>query len=115
MANRRVKIVDAVVNPAVLPGLSILADTVTVTSTGKYVEVSFPCKAIWAVLTSADLDVDAEKVVVTRTLSNNVATVRFTATTASSNTFSYVIIYTMTENAETTLSASDDTTYTVVS
>ena len=114
MANRRVKVVDAIVNPAVLPGFSMLADTATVTATGKYVEVSFPCKAIWAVLTSADLDVDAEKIVVTRTVSNDVGTVRFTATTASSNTFSYIIIYSVTEGAVTALSTADDTTYTVV-
>lgn len=107
MANRRVKIVDGLVNPAVMSGLHLLADTVTITATGKYVELTFPCKSIIAVTTSSFLDTDAEKVVTTASVTNDVATVRFTKTTASSDTFSYIILYTLTETLTSLSSAAD--------
>ncbi len=111
MANRRSKVVDAVVNPGIMPGLSMIADTVTLSAT-KALTVSFPAKTVVAVLCSSTADTDAEKIVWASSITSGVASVSFTATSAgASNKFSYLIIYTPTETvAANTLT--DDTTET---
>lgn len=111
MANRRSKVVDGIVNPAVLGGFTIIADTVTLTAT-KALTVSFPAKTVVAVLASSTADTDAEKIVWSSSITAGVASVVFTATSAgASNKFSYLIIATPTETiADNTLT--DDTTET---
>lgn len=111
MANRRSKVMDAPVNPAILPGLIMLADTVTLTAT-KVLTVTFPAKTVIAVIASSTADTDAEKIAWTSSVSGNTASVTFTATSAgSSNKFSYIILASMTETiAANTLT--DNTTET---
>jgi len=97
MSERRSKIMDVPVNPAIMPGLIMLADTVTLTAT-KVLTVSFPAKSVIAVVASSQADTDAEKIAIASSVSNDVATVTFTATSAgASNTFSYIILATVTE------------------
>jgi hypothetical protein len=62
MANRRNLIMDAPVNPAIMSGLKIIADTATVTATDKDIVLTFPAKTVLAVITSSSADTDAEKV-----------------------------------------------------
>ena len=113
MANRRSKVIDAVVNPTIMPGLTMVADTVTLTAT-KVLTVSFPAKSVVAVLASSTADTDAEKIVWAASVSNDVATVTFTATSAgASNKFSYIILATPTETI-TANTLTDDTTETPV-
>ena len=113
MANRRNIVLDAPVNPAIMPGLVIMADTVTLTAT-KVLTMAFPAKTLVAVIAASTADTDAEKIVWAGSVSSNVATVTFTATSAgATNKFSYIILSTMTE----TIAASaitDDTTITPV-
>lgn len=114
MANRRNKILDAPVNPAIMPGLGFLADTVTLAAT-KVLTVTFPAKTILAVLASSTADTDAEKIVWASSVSGNTGTVTFTATSAgASNKFSYLIVYSVTETIAMAPSLSDDTSYTPV-
>lgn len=111
MANRRSLAIDGLVNPAAFGGFSIVADTVTLTAT-KVLTVSFPAKTVVAVLASSTADTDAELIAWASSITSEVASVTFTATSAgASNKFSYIIIYTPTE----TISANtltDDTTET---
>lgn len=94
MANRRSKVIDGLVNPAVMPAFNTLADTVTLTDT-KVLTITFPAKTIIAVVASAFADTDAAKVVSAASVSNNIGTVTFTKT--GTNKFSYIIMYTPTE------------------
>src|SRR4030065_2455681 len=111
MANRRSKVVDGLVNPAVLPGLQIIADTVTLTAT-KVLSVVFPAKTVVAVIAASTADTDAEKIVWTAAVSSGVATVTFTATSAgATNKFSYIILATPTETIDAN-AITDDTTET---
>lgn len=97
MADRRSKIMDAPVNPAVMPGLIVIADIVTLTAT-KVLTITFPAFTIISVVASSTADTDAEKIVWTAAVSSNVGTVTFTATSAgSTNKFSYIIFATVTE------------------
>ena len=97
MANRRSKVMDAPVNPAIMPGFIMVADTVTLTAT-EVLTVTFPAKTVIAVLTSSTADTDAEKIVWASSVTNNIASVTFTATSAgASNKFSYLILATVTE------------------
>lgn len=92
MATRRSKVIDEVVNPAIMSNLVVLADTVTLTAT-KVLTVSFPAKTVIAVIASPTAGVDTEKIVWASSVTNDTATVTFTATSAgSSNKFSYIII-----------------------
>jgi len=97
MANRRSKVIDAVVNPAIMGGLSMLADTVTLTHT-KILTLTFAAKTVNAVVTSTAADTDAAKVVWVSSVSNDVATVTFTKT--GTNKFSYIVIFTPTETID---------------
>lgn len=100
MANRRSIIMDAPVHSAIMPGLLMIADTVTLTAT-KVLTVTFPAKSIIAVIASPTEDVDAEKVVWTSSVSSNTATITFTATSAgASNKFSYIILASVTETID---------------
>jgi hypothetical protein len=101
------------VGPSFLPGMDVYADTVTLTAT-KVLTVTFPAKSIVAVLASSTADTDAELIAWASSVSGNVGTVTFTATSAgASNKFSYLIIATQTETiAANTLT--DDTTETPV-
>lgn len=114
MANRRSKIFDAPVNPAIFPGLIMVADTVTLTAT-KILTVQIPAKSVIAVVASSTADTDAEKIVWAASVTSNVATITFTATSAgASNKFSYIILASVTETvAANTLT--NDTTETPVS
>jgi len=97
MADRRSKIINAIVNPAVMPGLFMIADTVTLTK-GKVLTVNFPAKSVISVIASSSADTDAEKIVWTSAVSNETATVTFTATSAgASNKFSYMILASIVE------------------
>lgn len=102
MANRRSKVVNAISHPAIMPGLSILADTVTMANT-EVLTITFPAKSILAVVAQSFLDVDAEKVVATAVVSNNVGTVTLTKTSANTDKVSYIIFYTIVE----TITAND--------
>jgi hypothetical protein len=114
MATRRNKIMDAPINPAIMPGLIFLADTVDLTAT-KVLTVTFPAKTVLAVLASSTADTDAEKIVWAASVTNNVATVTFTATSAgASNVFSYLIVASVTETITVANSIVDDTSYTPV-
>jgi len=100
MADRRSKLINSMVNPAVMPGLQILADTVTLTDT-KVLTVTFPAKTVISVVASSSADTDAEKIVWASSVTDEVATVTFTATSAgASNKFSYIILATIVENIE---------------
>ena len=97
MANRRSKIIDTPVGPAFMPGLVMIADTVTLTAT-KVLTVTFPAYTVIAVLAASTADTDAEKIVWTSAVSSNVGTVTFTATSGgASNKFSYLILASVTE------------------
>lgn len=111
MANRRSKLINSIVNPAVMPGFAMYADTVTLTAT-KALTVTFPAKTVIAVVASSTADTDAEKIVWSASVTNDTATVVFTATSAgASNKFSYIILATVIETiAANTLT--DDTTET---
>jgi hypothetical protein len=113
MANRRCEIMAEPVGPSFLPGMDLYADTVTLTKT-KTLTLTFPAKTIVAVLAASTADTDAEKIVWASSVSGNVGTVTFTATSAgSTNKFSYIVIASQTETiAANTLT--DDTTQTPV-
>lgn len=97
MANRRCKVMDAPVNPAIMPGLIMLADTVTGVKTETH-SVVFPAKSIIAVVNSTKADTDAELMTTAWSVTNNVATVTFTPTSAgTAGAFSYIILATVTE------------------
>lgn len=97
MAERRSLVMDAPVNPAIIGGMMLIADTVTLTAT-KVLTVSFPAKTVIAVVASSTADTDAEKIVWASSVSSNTATVTFTATSAgATNKFSYIIIASVTE------------------
>jgi len=114
MANRRCKVMDVPVNPAIMPGLIMLADTVTLAAT-KILTLTFPAKTVVAVLAAGSPDTDGEKIVWTSSVTANVATVTFTATSAGAGVkFGYIILATVTD----TIAANDvtvDTTQTPVS
>lgn len=100
MANRRSKVMSEPVHPAILPGLDMYADTVTLTKT-KVLTVTFPAKSIIAVVASSTADTDAEKIVWASSVSGDVGTVTFTATSAgTTNKFSYIILATQTESID---------------
>lgn len=113
MADRRSMVMEGPVNPGVMPAFRMIADTVTLTAT-KALTVSFPAKTVVAVLTSSTADTDAELITWSSSVTNDLASVVFTATSAgASNKFSYLIIATMSETiAANTLT--DDTTETPV-
>ena len=113
MANRRSKIMAEPVGPSFLPGLALYADTVTLTAT-KVLTVSFPAKTVIAVVASSTADSDAELIAWAASVSNNVATVTFTATSGgASNKFSYIILASVTETVAAN-ALTDDTTETPV-
>ena len=101
MANRRSKVIDAIVNPAALPAFSMIADTITL-STTKVLTIEFPAKTVVSVVASVFADTDATKVVSTSSISNNLATVTFTKT--GTGLFSYIIIFTPTETIDANVS-----------
>lgn len=95
--NRRNKVLDTPVNPAIMPGLIMIADTITAVKTESFT-VSFPCKTILAVVCSSKADTDAEKVVWDASVSGNTGTVTFTPTSAGTAApFSFIIIASTTE------------------
>ncbi len=97
MADRRNKIVDAIVNPAVMGGIIIIADTVTGIKTESHTVV-FPAKTIIAVVASTKADTDAEKLVTAWSVTDDTATVTFTPSSAgTAGAFSYIIFATETE------------------
>jgi hypothetical protein len=88
---------DVPVNPAILPGLIMVADTITGIKTESHTVV-FPAKTIIAVVVSQQADTDAEKVAYSFSVSNNVATITFTPTSAgTAAAFSYIILASITE------------------
>jgi len=88
---------DVPVNPAIMPGLIMVADTITGVKTESHTVV-FPAKTIIAVVVSQQADTDAEKVAYSFSVSSNVATVTFTPTSAgTAAAFSYIILASVTE------------------
>ena len=97
MGDRRSKVMDVPVNPAIMPGLIMVADTITGIKTESHTVV-FPAKTIIAVVCSTKADTDAEKLTTSWSVSNNVATVTFTPTSAgTAGAFSYIILASVTE------------------
>lgn len=95
--NRRNLIMDAPVNPAIMPGLKVIADTITAVKTESFTVV-FPAKTIFAVVCSSKADTDAEKVVWSASVTSNIATVTFTPSSAgTAGAFSFIIIASVTE------------------
>jgi len=113
MANRRSKVLDVPIGPWAMPGLIMLADTVTLTAT-KVLTVSFPAKSVIAAVASSTADSDAELIAVASSVTANVATVTFTATSGgATNKFSYIILATVTETIAAN-AVTDDTTETPI-
>jgi len=113
MADRRSKILNKQVGPWSLPGTVYIADTVTLTAT-KVLTITFPAKTVIAVIASPSADVDTEKVVWASSVTNEVATVTFTATSAgATNKFSYLVIATEVETIAAN-AVTDNTTETPV-
>src|SRR5574337_1243016 len=90
MANRRNLLFDAPVNPALMPGLMIMADDVTVDN-GAVVTITFPAKTIWTVIAQTT----GASVTKAKSVSNDVGTVTLTA--SGNGTISYIIIASVTE------------------
>jgi len=81
---------DAPVNPAILPGLIMLADDITLTDT-KTLTITFPAKWIWTVIAQTT----ATSVTKTWSVTNDVATVTLLA--GGTGVISYLIIASVTE------------------
>lgn len=95
--NRRNKVLDCPVNPAIFPGLILIADTITAVKTESFTVV-FPCKTILAVVCSSKADTDAEKVVWDASVTAEIGTVTFTpASAGTAGAFSFIIIASVTE------------------
>ena len=110
MANtkRRSKIMDIPINPAIMNGLIMLADTVTGVKTESHTVV-FPAKTIISVVCSTKADTDAEKLTTSWSVTNNVATVTFTPTSAgTAGAFSYIILATITETIDAVSASSGE-------
>lgn len=105
---RRSILMEGPVNPAIMSGLCLIVDTFTFTADSKALTYTFPAKTINGVFASPSAGVDTEKVVWTASVSNDLGTVTFTSSTASSNTFSIMIWYTKTETIDSA-SLSDNT------
>ena len=111
MADRRSKVVNGIVNPAVMGGLQIIADTVTLTNT-KVLTLTFPAKTVIAVVaTSVEGNTDASVPVWAASVSSDVATVTFTKT--GTGKFSYIILSTVVETIAAS-TVTDDTSETPV-
>jgi hypothetical protein len=95
--DRRNKVLDTPVHPAIFPGLIMIADTITAIKTESFTVV-FPAKTILAVVCSSKADTDAEKVVWDASITGDLATVTFTPTSAgTAGAFSFIIIASVTE------------------
>ena len=102
MANRRNLIVDAPVNPAIMPGLFVIADDVTLTDT-KTLTITFPAKWIWTVIAQTT----GTSVTKTYSVTNSVATVTLLAN--GTGIISYLIIASVTETGATNTITTDTT------
>lgn len=101
MAERRSKLIAEPVGPSFMPGFALYANIVDLLAT-KVLTITFPAKAILAVITSSTADTDAEKIVWAASVTGDVGTVTFTATSAgTSNVFSYIILASVTETLAT--------------
>lgn len=90
MANRRAKVIDKLVNPAVLPGMVVIAGRVTVDNT-KTVTITFPAKSVWFAIATLGVAAVARTV----TITGNTAVVVYTA--AADGELNYFIIASETE------------------
>ena len=90
MAEHRTKVMDAPVNPAFLPGLIIIAGSVTLDNT-KTATITFPAYGVWTAIGT----MGAVAVAVTKSVTSNIGTVVFTA--AADGTLEYIIIGSVTE------------------
>ena len=90
MADRRNLIMDAPVNPAIMPGLFFIADDITCDD-GVVITITFPAKTIWTVM----VQTTGTAVAKTKSVSNSTGTVTFTAT--GNGTISYIIVASVTE------------------
>ena len=98
-ANRRSLVMDAPVHPAILPGLVVIVDTVTLSDT-IVLTVTFPAKTILGVFVTnhSGNEITAEGIAIADSVTSNVATVTFTcAKSGSTINFSYQIWASMTE------------------
>lgn len=97
MANRRSNVIAEPVGPSFLPGMDVYTDTVTLTD-AKVLTITFPAKTIVSVIKSVFGDVaTTESVAAAASVTGNVGTVTFTATSASAVKFSYIIVASQTE------------------
>lgn len=93
MANRRNLLMDAPVNPAIMPGFKLIADDITVDD-GAVVTIAFPAYTIFTVLAQTT----GTGVATTKAVSNGVGTVTLTAT--GNGTISFVIFASVTETVD---------------
>lgn len=81
---------DSPVNPAIMPGLLLIADDITVDDAA-VVTITFPAKTIWCVM----VQTTGTSVAKTRSISSDVGTVTLTAT--GDGTITYIIFASVTE------------------
>lgn len=86
----RTKIIDGIVNPAVMSGLTLITGTVTLDST-KTATISFPAKGIFMAMGTIGVAAAAH----TKSVSNGVGSVVFTA--AANGDLDYIIVASVSE------------------
>jgi hypothetical protein len=95
MSELRHKVIDKLVNPAVMHGLVVIAGSVTLDST-KTATITFPAKSVLARIGT----IGTAAVANTTTITSGVASVVFTA--AANGTLDYIIVASETETISLT-------------
>jgi len=90
MATYRTKVIDAIVNPNVLPGFTMIAGKITLDNT-KTATITFPARGVFLAIGTLGTAAVAGEV----TITNNSASVVFTA--GADGTLNYFIIASVTE------------------
>lgn len=90
MADRRMKIMDVPVNPAMMPGLVLLADSIT-GDDGAVITITFPAKHIFAVLATTT----GTSVASAHSVSSGVGTITLTLT--GNGTVDFIALASITE------------------
>ncbi len=85
MANRQNKVIEGLVNPAVIGGFTLIADDITVDNTA-VVTITFPAYTIFTVM----VQTTGTSVAKTKSVSGGIGTVTLTAT--GDGTISYIIV-----------------------
>lgn len=94
MAETRSLIMDAPVNPAIMPGLIMISRSIAITNEA-VLTVTFPAKTIIAVVQNYT----GTSMAVTRTIASDMATVTFTPT--GNGTLDFIILASVTETITT--------------